>query len=94
MRQGESRGARNEGVWVCEEKNKDENKAEDEGPRTNGREQVLMSSVEMGRRGGKQPNQVKGAEDVWHWLIPLLQTTPPLCSSIASFATGLSTQFA
>jgi hypothetical protein len=36
-----------------------------------------MSSVEMGRREGKQPKQVKGAEVVWHCLIPLLQTTPP-----------------
>ena len=45
-----------EQVWVCEEKN------ENEGP-------VLMSSVEMlsvemGRREGKQPKQVKGAEVV------------------------------
>jgi hypothetical protein len=36
-----------------------------------------MSSVKMGRRGGKQPKQVKGAEVIWHCLIPLLQTTPP-----------------
>ena len=36
-----------------------------------------MSSVEMGRREGKQPKRVKGAEVVWHCLIPLLQTTPP-----------------
>ena len=35
-----------------------------------------MSSVEMGRRGGKQPKQVEGAEVVWQCLIPLLQTTP------------------
>jgi hypothetical protein len=36
-----------------------------------------MSSVKMWRRGGEQSKQVKGAEVVWHCLIPLLQTTPP-----------------
>jgi hypothetical protein len=36
---------------VCEKKN--ENEAENEGPRTNRGGEVLMSSVKMGRRGGK-----------------------------------------
>ena len=59
---------------MCEEKNENEDEAGDEGPRTNRRGEVLMSSVE---RGGKQPKQAKGAEVVWHCLIPLLQTAPP-----------------
>ena len=62
---------------MCEKKNENEDEAENEGPRTNRRGEVLMSSVKMGRRGGEQSKQVKGAEVVWHCLIPLLQTTPP-----------------
>jgi hypothetical protein len=62
---------------VCEKKNENEDEAENEGPRTNRRGEVLMSSVKMWRRGGEQSKQVKGAEVVWHCLIPLLQTTPP-----------------
>jgi hypothetical protein len=46
---------------VCEKKNENEDEAENEGPRTNGRGEVLMSTVEMGRRGGKEPKRVKGA---------------------------------
>ena len=49
---------------MCEKKNENEDEAENEGPRTNIRGEVVMSSVEMGRRGGKQPKQVKGAEVV------------------------------
>ena len=60
---------------MCEKKNENEDEAENEGPRTNRRGEVLMSSVEMGR--GVQPRQVGGAEAVWHCLMPLLQTTPP-----------------
>ena len=77
MRQGASRAAREEGVWVHEKKDENENEAEDEGPRTNRRGEVLMSSVEMGRREGRQSKRVKGAEVAWHCLIPLLQTPPP-----------------
>ena len=62
---------------MCEKKNENEDEAENEGPRTNRRGEVLMSSVKMWRRGGEQSKQVKGAEVVWHCLIPLLQTTPP-----------------
>ena len=43
------------------EKNENEDEAEIEGPRTNRRGEVLMSTVEMGRRGGKEPKRVKGA---------------------------------
>ena len=37
------------------------------------------ANVERGNweERGKQPKQVKGAEVVWHCLIPLLQATPP-----------------
>ena len=73
---------------MCEKKNANEDEAENEGPRTNRRGEVLMSSVKMWRRGGEQSKQVKGVEVVWHCLTPLLQTTPPLRSSRASFATG------
>ena len=38
---------------MCEKKNENEDEAENEGPRTNRRGEVLMSSVEMGRREGK-----------------------------------------
>jgi hypothetical protein len=41
--------------------NEDEDEDENEGPRTNRRGEVLMSTVEMGRRGGKEPKRVKGA---------------------------------
>ena len=55
-----------------EKKNENEDEAENEGPRTNRRGQVLMSSVEMGRRGGKEPKRVKSAAGgpVWHCLTP------------------------
>ena len=46
---------------MCEKKNENEDEAENEGPRTNRRGEVLMSTVEMGRRGGKEPKRVKGA---------------------------------
>ena len=62
---------------MCEKKNENEDEAENEGPRTNRRGEVLMSSVEMGRREGRQSKRVKGAEVAWHCLIPLLQTPPP-----------------
>ena len=44
---------------MCEKKNKNEAEAENEGPRTNRRGEVLMSSVEMvwkwgGERGSNQ----------------------------------------
>jgi hypothetical protein len=42
-------------------RNENEDEAENEGPRTNGRGEVLMSTVEMGRRVGKEPKRVKGA---------------------------------
>ena len=76
---------------MCEKEDENEDEAENEGPRTNIRGEVLMSR-ERGNveEGGEQPKQVKGAEAVWHCLIPLLQTTPPLCSFLASFATGLT----
>jgi hypothetical protein len=38
---------------VCEKKNENEDEAENEGPRTNRRGEVLMSSVKMWRRGGR-----------------------------------------
>ena len=62
---------------MCEKKNENEDEAENEGPRTNRRGEVLMSRVKMWRRGGEQSKQVKGAEVVWHCLIPLLQKNPP-----------------
>ena len=44
-----------------EKNNENEDEAENDGPRTNRRGEVLMSTVEMVRRGGKQPKRVKGA---------------------------------
>ena len=46
---------------MCEDRNKNEADAENEGARTNRRGQVPISSVEMGRKGRTQPKQVKGA---------------------------------
>ena len=46
---------------MCEKKNENEDEAENEGPRTNRRGEVLMSTVEMGGRGRKEPKRVKGA---------------------------------
>ena len=55
MRQGESRDARNGGVWVRQREDENEDEAENEGPRTSRRGEVLMSTMEMERRGEKEP---------------------------------------
>ena len=39
---------------------KNENEAEYEGPRTNRRRELLMPTVEMWRRGGKEPKTSEG----------------------------------
>ena len=44
---------------MCEKKNENEDEAENEGPRTNRRGEVLMFTVEMGRRGEGESNQNK-----------------------------------
>ena len=44
-----------------QETDENENDAENEGPRTNRRGELLISTVEIWRRGEKEPKRVKGA---------------------------------